>query len=64
MMTPTEVTRSKLPGDMAHMMPVQNVDPKEYQQVQRRKKDNVPHNLLGNAVWYEDSRQLEPGYII
>jgi len=30
MMTPIEVTRSKLPGDMAHMMPAQNTDPKEY----------------------------------
>ncbi len=35
MTTPIKVTRSKLPGDMAHMMPVQNMDPKEYQQVQR-----------------------------
>ncbi len=35
MMTPIEVTRSKLPGDMAHMMPAQNMDPKEYRQVQR-----------------------------
>src|SRR6266478_2328966 len=64
MTTPIEVTRSKLPSDMAHMMPVQNSDPKEYRQVQRRKKDNVPCNLIGNAVWYEDKRQPEPGYII
>jgi len=64
MTTPIEVTRSKLPSDMAHMMPTQNSDPKEYRQVQRRKKDNVPHDLIGNAVWYEDSRQPEPGYII
>src|SRR6266478_7783993 len=64
MTTPIEVTRSKLPGDMAHMMPAQNSDPKEYRQVQRRKKDNVPHNLIGNAFWYEDERQPEPGYII
>src|SRR6266481_42996 len=59
-----EVTRSKLPGDMAHMMPAQNTDPKEYRQVQRRKKDNVPSNLIGNATWYDDPRQPEPGYII
>ena len=64
MTTPIEVTRSKLPGDMAHMMPAQNTDPKEYRQVQRRKKDNVPQDLIGNAAWYEDSRQPEPGYII
>src|SRR6266446_1139290 len=64
MMTPIEVTRSKLPGDMAHMMPAQNTDPKEYRQVQRRKKDNVPRDLIGNTAWYEDSRQPEPGYII
>src|SRR6266446_395046 len=64
MTTPIEVTRSKLPGDMAHMMPAQNTDPKEYRQVQRRKKDNVPRDLIGNAAWYEDSRQPEPGYII
>ncbi len=64
MTTPIEVTRSKLPGDMAHMMPAQNTDPKEYQQVQRRKKDNVPRDLIRNATWYEDSRQPEPGYII
>src|SRR6266404_309245 len=64
MSTPIEVTRSKLPGDMAHMMPAQNMDPKEYRQVQRRKKDNVPRDLIGNAVWYEDERQPEPGYII
>src|SRR6266436_5230066 len=64
MMTPIKVTRSKLPGDMVHMMPTQNTDPKEYRQVQRRKKDNVPRDLIGNAVWYEDSRQPEPGYII
>jgi len=64
MTTPIEVTRSKLPGDMAHMMPAQNTDPKEYRQVQRRKKDNVPHDLIGNVVWYEDDRQPEPGYII
>src|SRR6266436_5501839 len=64
MMTPIKVTRSKLPGDMAHMMPAQNMDPKEYRQVQRRKKDNVPHDLIGNVVWYEDDRQPEPGYII
>ncbi len=30
MTTPIEVTRSKLPSDMAHMMPTQNSDPKEY----------------------------------
>ena len=64
MMTPIKVTRSKLPGDMVHMMPTQNTDPKEYRQVQRRKKDNVPCNLIGNTVWYEDERQPEPGYII
>src|SRR6266403_1994306 len=64
MTTPIEVTRSKLPGDMAHMMPAQSTDPKEYRQVQRRKKDNVPRDLIGNATWYEDSRQPEPGYII
>src|SRR6266403_3499647 len=64
MTTPIEMTRSKLLGDMAHMMPTQNTDPKEYQQVQRWKKDNVPRDLIGNAVWYEDERQLEPGYII
>src|SRR6266478_1490538 len=63
MTTPIEVTRSKLPGDMAHMMPAQNTDPKEYRQVQRRKKDNVPRDLIGNAAWYEDARQPEPGYI-
>ena len=57
MTTPIEVTRSKLPGDMAHMMPTQNSDPKEYWQVQRRKKDNVSSDLLGNATWYEDNRQ-------
>src|SRR6266436_1129278 len=64
MTTPIEVTRSKLPGNMAHMMPAQNTDPKEYRQVQRRKKDNVPRDLIGNTVWYEDNRQPEPGYII
>ncbi len=64
MSTPIEVTRSKLPSDMAHMMPAQNSDPKEYQQVQRRKKDNIPRDLIGNAVWYEDDRQPELGYII
>ncbi len=64
MTTPIEVTRSKLPGDMAHMMPAQSSDPKEYRQVQRRKKDNVSRDLLGNATWYEDNRQPEPGYII
>src|SRR6266481_9775845 len=64
MTTPIEVTRSKLPGNMAHMMPTQNTDPKEYRQVQRRKKDNIPRDLIGNAVWYEDNRQPEPGYII
>src|SRR6266403_1635140 len=64
MTTPIEMTRSKLLGDMAHMMPTQNTDPKEYQQVQRWKKDNVPRNLIGNAVWYEDEKQPEPGYII
>src|SRR6266436_8755158 len=64
MTTPIEMTRSKLLGDMAHMMPTQNTDPKEYQQVQRWKKDNVPRDLIGNAVWYEDERQPEPGYII
>src|SRR6266403_767034 len=53
MTTPIEVTRSKLPGDMAHMMPAQNTDPKEYRQVQRRKKDNVPSDLTGNAAWFE-----------
>src|SRR6266403_3040882 len=46
------------------MMTPQSSDPKEYQQVQRRKKDNVSRDLLGNATWYEDSRQPEPGYII
>ncbi len=30
MTTPIEVTRSKLPGDMAHLMPAQSTDPKEY----------------------------------
>jgi len=64
MTTPIEVTRSKLPGNMAHMMPAQNTDPKEYRQVQRRKEDNVPHDLIGNVVWYKDERQPEPGYII
>jgi len=64
MTTPIEVTRSKLPGYMAHMMPAQSTDPKEYRQVQRRKKDNVPRDLIGNAAWYEDSRQPEPGYTI
>src|SRR6266403_4521463 len=64
MTTPIKVTRSKLPGNMAHMMPAQNTDPKEYRQVQRRKKDNVPRDLIGNATWYEDPRQPEPGYII
>ncbi len=64
MTTPIKVTRSKLPGNMAHMMPAQSTDPKEYRQVQRRKKDNVPHDLIGNAVWYEDERQPELGYII
>ncbi len=64
MTTPIETTRSKLPGDMAHMMPAQSTDPKEYQQVQRRKKDNVPRDLIGNVTWYEDNRQPEPGYII
>src|SRR6266481_2935795 len=64
MTTPIEVTRSKLPGNMAHLMPAQSMDPKEYRQVQRRKKDNVPCDLIGNATWYEDSRQPKPGYII
>ncbi len=64
MTTPIEVTRSKLPGNMAHMMPAQSTDPKEYRQVQRRKEDNVPRDLIGNAAWYKDSRQPEPGYII
>src|SRR6266403_1938686 len=64
MMTPIEVTRSKLPGDMAHMMPAQNTDPKEYRQVQRRKEDNDPRDLIGNTAWYDDPRQPEPGYII
>src|SRR6266403_3539969 len=64
MTTPIEVTRSKLPGDMAHMMPAQSTDPKEYRQVQRQKKDNVPRDLIGNMVWYKDDRQPEPGYII
>src|SRR6266436_10422271 len=64
MSTPIEVMRSKLPGDMAHMMPTQNTDPKEYQQVQRQKQDNVPCNLIRNTVWYTDERQPEPGYII
>src|SRR6266478_2354251 len=64
MTTPIEVTRSKLPGDMAHMMPAQSTDPKEYRQVQRRKENNVPSDLIGNATWYEDPRQPEPGYII
>ena len=63
-MTPIEVTQSKLPGDMAHMMPAQSSDPKEYRQVQRWKKDNVPRDLVRNVVWYEDNRQPEPGYII
>ncbi len=49
---------------MAHMMPTQTMDPKEYRQVQRRKEDNVPHDLIGNAAWYTDERQPEPGYII
>src|SRR6266446_9257538 len=49
---------------MVHMMPAQTMDPKEYRQVQRRKEDNVPQDLIGNAVWYSDERQLEPGYII
>ncbi len=64
MSAPIEVTRSKLPGDMAHMMPAQTMDPKEYRQVQRQKEDNVPCNLIGNAVWYLDERQPEPRYII
>jgi len=64
MSTPIEVTQSKLPDDMAHMMPAQNMDPKEYRQVQRRKKDNIPCDLIGNAVWYKDEKQPEPGYII
>ena len=64
MSTPIEVTRSKLPGDMAHMMPTQTMDPKEYRQVQRWKQDNVPCDLIGNAIWYTDERQPEPGYII
>ena len=64
MSTPIEVTRSKLPGDMAHMMPAQMMDPKEYRQVQRQKEDNVPHDLIGNATWYTDERQPEPGYTI
>ncbi len=64
MTTPIEVIRSKLPGDMAHMIPAQSSDPKEYRQVQRRKKDNVSRDLLGNVNWYEDSCQPEPGYII
>ena len=64
MLTPIEVTWSKLPGNMAHMMPAQNTDPKEYQQVQRWKQDNIPCNLIGNAVWLEDERQPEPRYII
>src|SRR6266478_7155418 len=64
MTTPIEVTRSKLPGNMAHMMPAQSTDPKEYRQVQRRKKDNVPRDLIGNVTWYEDNRKPEPEYII
>ncbi len=59
MLTPIEVTWSKLPGDMAHMMPAQNMDPKKYQQVQRQKQDNVPHDLVGNAIWLADERQPE-----
>ena len=49
---------------MAHMMPTQNMDPKEYWQVQRQKQDNVPHNLVGNTIWLADERQPEPRYII
>src|SRR6266436_6704208 len=49
---------------MVHMMPAQTMDPKEYRQVQRRKEDNVPHNLIGNATWLTDERQPEPRYII
>ena len=64
MSNPIKVTWSKLPGDMAHMMPAQTMDPKEYRQVQRQKEDNVPCNLIGNAVWYLDERQPEPRYII
>ncbi len=30
MMIPIEVTRSNLLGNMAHMMPAQTKDPKEY----------------------------------
>ena len=46
MMTPIEVTWSNLPGNMAHMMPAQNQDPKEYWQVQRWKEDNVPKDVI------------------
>ena len=49
---------------MAHMMPAQNQDPKEYQQVQRRKEDNVLRDLIGNTIWSADERQVEPGYVI
>ncbi len=64
MSTPIKVTWSKLPSDMAHMMPAQTMDPKEYWQVQRWKQDNVPCNLIGNTTWLEDERQPEPRYII
>ena len=49
---------------MAHMMPAQTKDPKEYQQVQRRKENNIPRDLVGNAIWSADERQVEPGNII
>ncbi len=64
MMTPIKVTQSNLPGNMAHMMPAQTQDPKEYQQVQRWKENNVPRDLVGNAIWSADERQVEPGYVI
>ncbi len=64
MSAPIEVTWSKLPSNMAQMMPAQTSDPKEYQQVQRWKEDNVPHDLTGNTVWLADERQPEPRYII
>ena len=64
MTTPIKVTQSNLPGNMAHMMPAQTKDPKEYQQVQRQKENNIPKDLVGNAVWSTDERQIEPGYTI
>ncbi len=47
---------------MTHMMPAQTTDLKEYQQVQRQKEDNVPHDLIGNAVWLADDRQCHRPY--